>query len=133
MKMLVAFLKSKDDNMILLTSNLFLNIVDDIDIDKVFFEENTEKIMSLLQLDPSFRFITCLKLSKLYYLLYKKYKAKYNGASKKNLNEILSFFKKKIANMKKILAHDHLSTSLISSFKTVGQSFDTENFFEKIK
>jgi hypothetical protein len=68
--MLISFLKSKDDNMLLLTSNLLIELVLFIDFDKEFFDDLLEKTFSLIEHDPSFRLITCSKLSKVFYLTF---------------------------------------------------------------
>ena len=75
-------MKSKDDNMILLTSNLLLDLLEELTYDRKVFENNMEKVITLLQLDPSLRFITCLKLTKVFYVLYTIYISKENNLNK---------------------------------------------------
>ena len=131
--MLISFMRSKDDNMILLTTNLFLYIFQN-DKYKIFEQEKVyqnliNSIITLLSIDPSFRLKTCKKLSKFLYILLKKKNSKITPLTKK---KIITNFKKRLQNQKKLLMADHLRNAQISIFYNTASSFDIENFWSKI-
>ena len=135
-EMLISFMRSKDDNMILLTTNLFLYILNlenkkyEKNFENNIFENLIDSILILLSIDPSFRLITCKKLSKLLYLIIKQKKQKIRNRTKE---KIIKNFKIRLENQKKLLMADHLRNSQISIFHNTALNFDQDNFFMVIK
>ena len=131
LKMLLAFLKSKDDNMLLLTLSIVLYLLehdlwkpDTLDVNYL-----AEKCVELISLDPSFRLVTCQYLAKTIYLCF----TKYNCKEQQYLQRIVHTLKNKISNLIKAFGVVALRDLLITKFRTVVYSYDDENLWQRIK
>lgn len=130
--MIHSFLKSRDDNLILLTTNLLLQMVSHIPFDPEFFQVSLDRTLELVRLDPKLRLVTNLKLSKLYYLLREKMIQNKKTLTKKQVQEVFQFLNTEIANLKKVHGLEPLKKILVLKFKQVAEQFDKELFFEEI-
>ena len=121
---LLAFFRSKDDNMILLTTNVLLfvfvnyKLVFDINVEKI-----TEKMFELLELDPSFRLVTCENLSKLITFIEKHQKVSIDENFSRKAFQLFNW---KITNLKKLLKNPHFLDLIINKFKKVAQIYDSQ-------
>ena len=102
-----AFFRSKDDNMVLITSNILIyiftnySVVVDQDIEQV-----TEKLFELLDSEPLLRMATCKNICHLIYLLYdhlrysESFSSRMSKLYKQKLNKLKSYFENpKLGNL----------------------------------
>ena len=126
---LLAFFKSKDDNMILITTNIFLHIVGFV---KITFDMpmigTLEKIMELLKMDPSLRLITCENLCRVFHCIVKNSTHKIPELPKL----VFPLLELKARNIKKILDADKFCELLTARFKKIAHECDRETFFESL-
>lgn len=128
---LIAFLKSKDDNMLLLTVSIFLFILEDggYDLSNLGMDQLIEKALELIEQDPSFRLITSKFTAKLIYLCFQKYK----GGNAILRDRVARIFKVKTTNIIKAFRVESLREILVSKFRKIVFSIDSEDVWENIK
>lgn len=127
---LLAFFKSKDDNMILITTNIFMHI---FTYSKITFDVSMigtlEKIIELLKMDPSLRLITCENLCRVFHYVVKNSTQKSPELPKL----VFPLLEMKTRNIKKILETDKFCELLTARFRKVAHECDRENFFESYR
>lgn len=130
LKMLLAFLKSKDDNMLLLTLSIVLYMLESglWTPDPTDLNYLADKSIELLSLDPSFRLVTCQYLAKTIYLCFSLFKLKQDQL----LQKIVQTLKTKVSNLVKAFGVPSLRDLLISKFRTVIYSYDEAEKWKQI-
>jgi hypothetical protein len=128
---LLAFFKSKDDNMILITTNIFLHLFArcEIDFDQAL-ASTLEKLSELLRMDPSTRLATCENLCRVF-----NYIVKHSSTVKTAdlTSHVFALLDMKSKNIKKILDTDKFCDILISRFRKTSYEHDKPEFYQSTK
>ena len=114
---LISFLKTKDDNMLLLSTNILLQILKNYKFHKNLNEIISERCANNLTVDMKFRLITFENLAKLFVKCF-------NINCKQDKILIIEGLKKKINIINQIRNKGHLNKKLTEIFKRVVEEFD---------
>ena len=115
---LVSFLKTKDDNMLLLSTNIMLQVMKNFKIYDSVKQEIADRCSENLVSDVKFRLITYENISK---LLVRSITQDYRNPQRL----IITNLKKKIGILKQITGKNNLNIKLASIFKKVCKDFDS--------
>jgi hypothetical protein len=115
---LVSFLKTKDDNMLLLSTNIMLNIMSKYKLYESVMEDVADRCAENLTSEVKFRLITYENLAKLFMFSATK-------GYKEPQRKIIEHLKKKIQILKQITNKKNLNLKFAAIFKKVCKVFDS--------
>lgn len=114
---LICFLKTKDDNMLLMSTNILLQLLKHYDLTKPLLEQITDKCMENLVIEMKFRLITFENMAKLL-------ARAYDSSLKHPKKVIIEGLKQKIGILNQLQKKPQLNKKMTEIFKRIIEEYD---------
>jgi len=126
---LLAFFRSKDDNMLLINTNILIYLFSNYSISfDASIDSTSEKLFELLEMDPSFRLVTSENICQLLSIMARQRADSHPSFYPPKLARLL---RGRLTNLRKLIKSPHFLDLITNKFKKVALTSDSPAFFNQ--